>query len=65
MNGNKYSRLFNENMSSMEARTILYATIDSCPADEREMLNQAYIPVARKIARKELIYANKKDFMMP
>lgn len=51
---NKYSALFNENMTSDEARFILYSNIDGLSDEEIELLWRAYSPVSRKILEAEL-----------
>ena len=51
---NKYSGLFNAEMSSEEARYVLYSHTDGLSAEDRDLLWQAYLPVSDAILQREL-----------
>lgn len=51
---NKFSELFNENMTSDEARYVLYSHTDGLSDEDRELLWQAYLPVSHAILHAEL-----------
>ena len=51
---NKYSALFDKNMTSEEARLVLSSNIDGLSDEDRELLWQAYFPVSHEILKAEL-----------
>ena len=60
---NKYSHLFNEKMSSDEARYVFYAEAEKIPKENKagyEELKRAYYPVMKEIIDNELLQANEK-----
>jgi len=55
MTGNKYSKYFNEDMSSLEAGYQYFSLYDESKAKgELELLDKAYFPVVDVIMQKEL-----------
>ena len=53
-NANKFSRLINENMTSDEARDILYSHADGLSSEGTELLWQAYLPVSQGMLKSKL-----------
>ena len=51
---NKYSKLFNERMSSTEARYVLYSNCDGLSDQDRNELLKAYEPVCKAILHREI-----------
>ena len=50
---NKYSGLFNENMSIIEAQFEFFQAIDRVDPSEKKELLDAFIPVSNAITRRE------------
>jgi hypothetical protein len=50
---NEYSKLFNDNMSSFEARNVFWDAAEKLPKSEREKLFAAYEDVSRIIFERE------------
>lgn len=60
---NKYPELFNEDMSSMEARTVLYSSVDGKIKEEIEEIKEAYKRILPIIIDKELKAAAEGWFL--
>lgn len=50
---NKYSQVFNENMSSVEAGYEFWRMIDLIPKEDRELLLEEFLRVSKSITRRE------------
>lgn len=51
---NKFDQYFNENMSSMEVRGMLFKLCEGCSPEELELLKKAHFKVFEKIISREL-----------
>ena len=60
----KYADLFDESMSSIEARYVLYSHCDGLSKEERDELFAAYDPVREAILRRECKDARENSYMM-
>lgn len=60
MTGNKYEKIFNENMSRLEVMGQYYGLYDEAKEKgELKLLDEAYYPVAKIVLRKTLAEADK------
>lgn len=51
---NDYSDLFNENMTSLEARTVLFSSVEGKTKEEIDEIFAAYAPVSSAILKHEI-----------
>lgn len=61
---NRFSKMFNENMSFNECRTVLFTLAEGLSKDELKELFDAYNPVSDKALARELDYARKNSCLM-
>ncbi len=63
MSENKFDKLFNEEMTSLEARTVLFSLADHCTKEELVLLKVAYEKVSSKILKRELAFSEQTGYM--